>query len=335
MSGELRWALLIAMLAVSVGVIAGTLLLPPLIPQAAVSVEGPRSIPVAERVFDDTHTAAATPELSTEVTVQLSGPGGLITASACGPGHIVQTGEQLFAVDGAARIAIVTDVPLWRDLGPGDDGADVASLQRLLKVETSGTFDRATSSAVRALQETAQVEATGRITLDAVQWVPAGIGAVASCEISIGTSVETAGTVLVAGGALVALEFPDDPTEIPGQGYAAAVGELTVPLDPERRVTDPELLAAIAASSGYAQWMKDPGAGVPVELRLVEPIAAVGIPPSAVFLTGSARGCVLTVDREVVPVEILASELGTVFAVPMSAVSEVLAPINEEVQECE
>lgn len=335
----MRWTVLVAVLALAAGLLVGALVLPPLLPPSAEPVEGPRAVPVTERAFDGAHTVAAAPELSDEVTVALSGPGGMVTASGCEPGAEVSTGDHLLSVDGAVRIAVVTGVPLWRDLGPGSKGTDVEALQRALadeghRLEASGTYGRDTTRAVRAMQEAASVEKTGRIALDRVQWVPAGSGAVTSCEAPVGTAIAAGEPLLAAGGSLVALSFPADAKALPGRPYAAVAGDVVVPIPGDRRITDPGLMAAVAGSTAFGEWKREPGRGVAVEVRLAEPVTTLGVPPAAVIVTDAATGCVAAAGDEVVAVEILASELGTVFVVPERPVDEVVVPVAEVVPAC-
>jgi len=344
-SAGLRWAALVAVLALAIGGLGGAILLPPLLPPSADSADGPRAVPVTDRAFDDAHTAAAIPELSRAQTLGLSGPGGMVTASSCTPGIVVETGDHLLSIDGEVRIALVTEVPLWRDLAIGSEGTDVAALQQALidqghDLNASGEYDWATVAAVEAMQESAAVDDTGEIALDQVQWVPAGIGAVTSCEVGVGVAVAQGSPVLKAGGTLVALSFPASSNELPDRSYSAVAGDLVVPIGDDGRLADPELMRAVAASAAFADWVKDPARGVAVGIRLSEPISAIGIPPAAVVTTGASNGCIVVAGGpgdagdERVPVTILSSELGTVFAVADRPVDRVVVPAAEVVDSC-
>lgn len=340
MSGRLRAGAVIGALVLVLGALIGALVLPPLLPASSVAAEGPRSVPVSARDFDDLHTVAAVPELSDEVTVALSGAGGMVTASTCKPGHQVSMGETLLSIEGKPRIAIVTAVPLWRIMRPGVKGPDVKALQRALidsgyDVVADGSYGAGTLSAVRKVQEVSAVEKTGVIDLDRVQWIPAGIGAVSSCEAGVGAVLSGGSPLLKAGGGLISLTLPAAATELTGRSYAATAGKSVVPLSKERKVTDPELLRAVSASAAFSEWKQDPGRGIAVQVRLVEPIAAVGVPPSAVLTMDSTHGCVVSGSQETVSVEILASELGTVYVVSEEPVDDVLMPVAEVRAACE
>ncbi|WP_185972554.1 peptidoglycan-binding domain-containing protein [Georgenia yuyongxinii] len=308
-------------------------------PPSATTVAATRLVPAPERTFDDSHTVAAAPVLAEEVTVLTSGAGGMVTATSCTSGTEVKSGDHLLSVNGVPRIAVVTDVPLWRDLDSGSKGADVEAIQRALAAqgygaEVSGTYNWSTKAAVIKLQKDASVATTGKIALDAVQWVPADPGQVSSCEVGVGTLIGAGQPMLKVGGGLVELLLPSSMAVLPGRSYVAVAGDIVVPIPKDRRLTGGALLSAVAASHSYAEWKRDPANGVSVEIRLAEPVAAVGVPPSAVVLADGDNGCVVTEDDVVVAVEILASELGTVFVVPDQLVEAVVIPAVEVISAC-
>lgn len=334
-----RWAAVITVIALAAGALIGALALPPLAPPSAGSLSGSRVVPAVERSFDDAHTLAGTPVLSVEVTVLTSGGSGVVTASSCTPGAAVKTGETLLSVNGVARTAIVSGVPLWRDLFWQVKGTDVRALQTALKasgypVTVSGTYDLGTVAAVRQLQKAASVAQTGWIALDRVQWIPAGSGTVSSCAAGVGSTTSAGQPLLTVGGQMTGLTLPASTAELPGQAYVAVAGDVVVPLPEDRRLTDPALLKIVEASTGFAAWVRDPSGGVPVDIRLAEPVASLGVPPSAVVLIDPAHGCVATPDATVVPVEIISSELGTVFVVSDQPVTEVVIPADQVISKC-
>lgn len=90
----------------------------------------------------------------------------------------VDTGEILYAVDTVPVRAVTGTVPFWRPLGPGDDGDDVAQLQRALvdlgylSGQADGRFGFSTAEAVRAWQRDLGMEPTGTVQLGEVVAVP-------------------------------------------------------------------------------------------------------------------------------------------------------------------
>ncbi|HLV58596.1 MAG TPA: peptidoglycan-binding domain-containing protein, partial [Natronosporangium sp.] len=90
----------------------------------------------------------------------------------------VDEGDVLYTVDTVPVRAVTGTVPFWRPLGPGDDGDDVAQLQRALMDlgylagEADGRFGSGTAEAVRAWQRDLGMEPTGTVRLGEVVAVP-------------------------------------------------------------------------------------------------------------------------------------------------------------------
>lgn len=340
MIGKLRVWLLLLVLALFVGAVAGALILPPVFPKSSQQVVGPRDVPVASQRFDDQHTIAAVPEMTSEVSVGLTGSGGMITASQCKTGVQPVTGDVLLSIEGKPRLAIVSTIPLWRDLKQGVKGEDVEALQKALiglkyDVTEDGTFGPETTSAVREVQAASSVEQTGKIELDKVQWVPSDLGSISVCEATLGTIASTGESLFKTGGGLVGLRIPENASEIAGQKYAAVAGEHVVPLSKERVVTDKALLKAVESSRVFSEWKQDPGRGVAVQIRLLEPIDALGVPPSSVVMKDATHGCVVDTESRSRPVEVLSSELGTVYVLSKTPISEVKIPAADVIDHCE
>jgi hypothetical protein len=120
--------------------------------------------------------------LAGKVPVNLNftaGREGRVTRIA-GQGETVEQGDELYRVDERPVILLYGVVPMFRDLGPGDSGADVAQLEANLAELGYGGFtvdDQYTSftaTAVRAWQEDAGAEPTGTIARGDVVFAPQG-----------------------------------------------------------------------------------------------------------------------------------------------------------------
>jgi Putative peptidoglycan binding domain len=75
-------------------------------------------------------------------------------------GKTISNGEQLAEIDGEPLFALAGRVPAWRDITPGENGPDVAELQKALASlgyyqggDTSGFFGTATGDAVAGYYE--------------------------------------------------------------------------------------------------------------------------------------------------------------------------------------
>ncbi len=340
MKSAFRWASLAACAALAVGLLVGTLAIPPLPPQSGTAAPTSRSVIAVERTFDASQTVSSVPTIADKIVVLTSGASGTVTSSACSSGSEVKTGDTPFTVNGRPLVAVASSVPLWRDLSVGTQGSDVRGLQDALvaagyQTNASGTYDRTTLASVRSLQSQASVAVTGRIALGEVQWVPAAAGPIASCEAQIGGIVSPAQPLLTMGGGLVAIAVPSAAGLLPDRPYVAVAGESTAPVPEDGRIVDPAFLTAVVNSQSYAEWIRDPNAGVALTVRLADPLSAWGLSPSAVVLAGPDKGCVVTPEGRQVPVEVLASELGTVFVIPDDPITQVVIPASGMIDVCE
>ncbi|MEM8902737.1 MAG: peptidoglycan-binding domain-containing protein [Actinomycetota bacterium] len=94
------------------------------------------------------------------------GPG-VVTATGTAAGATVDEGDVLAEVDGRPIFLIGGATPVFRDLGPGDEGTDVGQLQEalirlgVLTGEPTGVFDAATQAAMAELYTAAGYESLG------------------------------------------------------------------------------------------------------------------------------------------------------------------------------
>ena len=164
-------------------------------------------------------------------------------------GSIVEPGGVLWRTDDRPVVLVRGDLPAFRTLASGVEGADVGQLQVFLieqghlaleDVDGEQEFDSATVRAVRAWQEALGLRETGRVELgDVVFWpepvrvaeqlaapgAPSG-GAVISAtstDQAVRLDVATDDLSLVAAGDQVQVELPDGST-VPGT--VASVGRV-------------------------------------------------------------------------------------------------------------
>lgn len=185
-------------------------------PEAAPAATGPVATATVER-----GTIAATDDWDgtlghgTPFTVT-SGTEGTVTRLV-GQGVTVGTGDELYRVDEQPVILLDGVVPMFRDLGPGDAGADVEQLETNLADLGYGGFtvdDQYTSStaaAVRAWQEDIGAEPTGTVTPGDVVFVPEA-GQVDALHIDVGARVSPGTPILDVTGTdqVVSLEVDVD-----------------------------------------------------------------------------------------------------------------------------
>lgn len=88
--------------------------------------------PVVQRTIDDRRSIRLALELGPSASLK-SPSDGLITESACQAGQAIASGDHMMTLGDQRLYALATAIPLWRDLGPGDQGDDVTALQAELQ----------------------------------------------------------------------------------------------------------------------------------------------------------------------------------------------------------
>lgn len=249
-----------------------------------------------------------------EVTVRATGT---VTAAAL-PGTVLRDGTVALRVDDRPIRAMVAPAPLWRPLGPGVRGADVARLEQYL-VATGyyrGRVTDAFSAAVGAAVAAFNVDAgLGRAvtTFDpaTVLWVGPEPLTTAASLAPEGTSVAPGTAVLRGPGrhdAVVVTE-PQGGASSAGSFGATAdlvVGKASAPYVPgSGSITDPKAVAAVAAALAPAT----DGTAV-VRARTAQQVAVV--PASALVQGADGSTCVYeSVDAPPVVVSPVGGGVGT------------------------
>jgi len=282
-------------------------------------------VAVSSQSYDGTHQVAVTPQTDAGVSL-VSATSGVVTASNCGVGAAVESGQAVVFVNGAPVIGLATAHPLWRDLASGVKGSDVSDLQTELarlgySVEVNGTYGTATRTAVAALFAAVGGSSKGDLSLGSIVWLSAPAVVVSACSVPVGATV-TGGTELAqVGGGLRSLTVPNPP----GDGWVATYGDATAAMDANGVITDTAFLTAVAAGPDYAVLMSGQGQGsLQVTVRLASPLTVLAVPPSSVVVAGAGKGCVVTAGG-MVPVVIVSSSLGqTMVAVDGTPPSEVV-----------
>jgi hypothetical protein len=137
-----------------------------------------------------------------------SGRPAVVTALGATPGRVVQTGDLLAVVSGVPVVAIVTSVPFYRDLGPGDRGPDVLALERSLVAagklrvadESFGGDTAAALDAIHRAGGSATQGLGGRLWLNSTVSVPRGM-AVAQVMVGVGQVLDPKTPLMVLAGA--------------------------------------------------------------------------------------------------------------------------------------
>lgn len=256
-----------------------------------------------------------------------AGRAGRITSVECTPGGVIESGTSFLSVDESPLIALSTAVPLWRDLRAGDTGDDVASLQAELArlgfpTRSDGTMGAATLSSITKMFAAAGEEITdGILPRHRVVWLPESTVTLASCEVRLGTTVETGGTLARTTARLTHVSLHTMPVDlVPGE-RRLIIESASVPIGEDGVVTEPESLDTLAMTPSMREALesdavdRDPGASAtPITARvsLSAPVTVGAVPPTAIYSISNNRGCI-TSSGVPYPVTIVGSQLGQTY----------------------
>lgn len=152
-------------------------------------------------IYDET---TATLGFTTSITV--SSPVEGTVTSVLAEGEIVDPGTVIATIDSSPVVALIGDVPAYRDLSrSSSDGIDVRQLELNLvllgfdpdnKIDIDETYDSATANAVTLLEDSLGLDGDGKLSQEEVVFVPGHL-LVDSVPVAIGGSVSSGGPLLV------------------------------------------------------------------------------------------------------------------------------------------
>lgn len=258
---------------------------------------------------------------------------GTVTSVLVGAGQEVGAGTALYSVNLRPVVVAQGEVPAFRPLSRGAEGADVAQLQAMLAVlgfypyEVDGVFDWVTQQGVRSWQESLGVEADGVVQAGDVLFIPS-----LPTRVSLDTELVHRGAGL-GGGEPVVLGLPPSPqflvpvtegqaammpegtrVEITGPDNEAWTGFVT-----ERRVHEQSATVELVLSGeDGAVICGDACGGIPVTSQtllrsrviVVETVTGAVVPGAA--LLSKADGAIVVIDEAgaELPVRVLATARG-------------------------
>lgn len=223
---------------------------------------------------------------------------------------------------------------MWRDLQPGDTGADVKALQTELArngaaINPDGVLGVASLRAVRArlVELGVQNPSTTLIERRTIIWLPNISTEVASCPISLGDNVAVGYSVISANAPVTSVKCTGVPPDALPGNRVLVFGETRYPLTAECRITDDALSRFVTeqqtivrntlasrpdSSSSKKEGNADTG-GFSTEYQLESPIKTWVVPPSALVNVTGTTGCVAVAPDKAIKVLIHGSELGKTF----------------------
>ena len=320
-------AVLAALALLGAGLVLGTVAATPPIPDELVSGQPLTSVALVQRSFADEAEVSVTVVTEGGQTLTAEGAG-RITSFACAPGQPLMSGTSLLAIDGRPAVNLSTAVPLWRDLSGGDRGADALALNEELSRlgYAAGPGDTVTWETVAGFQQlrrdlTGDEEPGPEIVRSDVLWLPAETVTAASCTKRVGDVLEQGDTVVeLPAGIAGARVSPAGEPGVAGERLLV-LGEEEIIVSEDRTISDPDALARIARSPQFAEAEKGERTGTvrfAAKWRLVEPVEASVVPPSALVGLVDGTGCVIA-DGVPERVTVVGSELGQSFVTFMDA----------------
>ncbi|MHA6510459.1 peptidoglycan-binding domain-containing protein [Tessaracoccus sp. Y1736] len=324
----------------------------------------PVVVEVREAQLDYSSAASLTGRRVAPEPVLWNGSAGTVTAVHAGSSDELGTGSAIVDVDGVTLRAYFADTALFRSLSRGDKGADVKVAQELLNdlvpeasLSVSGTFGRATASAVRAYEKSLGMSPTGVLDPRWFILLPTDTYRVGSVSLRVGQPAPAPGAAFLDGvTAVEGLRF-----EVEGGGpdgayrfsYLGSSYDVTLSEGAWTLVDEAALAALLdpVADSGSASDAEgaveeettppsDTTGNVTVEGRvaLTDPEPGQAVPPAALVLDPSGESCVLLAgDYSPATVTLIGSAVdGSALITPdLSEGARVLANPLEVVPEAE
>lgn len=302
------------------GCAAGIVIASRFTPQTLAPAESTHKAPVTTENFLDSHPVKVSFDLAADTPLSWSGSG-MVTATAIqGSGEII-SGSSPFSVNNVPVLAIHSSLPFYRDLGPLDQGDDVAALREELSrmgyaVQSSKPkiFDRFMRAALLDVQTKKGLADEGLLKLEHVVWLPAEKIQVGEWKLTLGSQAEQ--ELGLVKGHLSAVRVQKMPESLaPGNHVISLFGKRGA-ISQEGLCSDKAFLDTIAASPEFASISGSHdalAAGADASMQLENPVKVFKIPVGAVFAYQDGHACVQT-GSEARGITILGSNGGFVMA---------------------
>lgn len=294
---------------VGAGVFASAWLIGRPVPAEVAPTAREQYVVVGEADFDANRAAVLRVTLDTGETILAPGESGLVTEVAIAPGDRVAAGTRLYAIDGNGVFAYVAETPLYRELGRGAKGPDVAVLQEFLAAwsgtdaDVDGQFGASTVALVRDWQTAEGLTVTGRVEPARLARIPRDL-TVGEVTLVVGRPGPETGSVILKGTTTVtALAIDGQEPDAPdASGYVFLLDGRRLDLGHDGDswyAPDPtavlQLLGPTAAPTG------DDASAAFAELREVDlsgriawahSVRVASVPASALVVAGDGSACV-------------------------------------------
>jgi len=299
-------------------------------PRVDEAAEAPATVVVSELTVGRSIPLAVSASWET-LPFGVGAASGVLTTLDVADGATVHAGDRLYSVDLRPVVAVVGDVPAFRDLAQGSRGADVAQVQRLLIAKgfltgtADGDFGPVTARAVRAWQASLGIEKDGVVRAGDIVFaarLPARVRV--ADEIEVGARLSPGDVVLsVLDGdpAFVATILQDAsvdsslPVEVTFGGEAVSA-IVSTSRDGDGGTTLWTLTRAdgtpVCADRCDEVPLEQEDAVFPARQVIAPEVTGPGVPAAAVWFTAAGDAYVVLSDGTQVPVTILGEGQGGV-----------------------
>lgn len=305
--------LCLATAAASAAVVAFAMYHP--VPPSLAPAEEPSEVPLVAEDMTDARSVQLSVQVGDESSLT-SPTNGTVTRSSCTPGGDLGSGVSTFTLDSTPLVNLHTGTPLWRSLEFGDQGDDVAALQREFArlgyvVSETARFDWQTWIAWDTMAESVGGDTTyGTLDLAQIVWLPTPGVTASACPLRLGQKATPGGALVSLPSALLAASVKTMPTDLLPGTRTLMVSDTAVAISENGALTA-DGLRALRDTEAYRNYAPDAeDAAIEGSLTLAEPLTAYAVPPAAVVMTGDTSGCVTPLDGDALAVTVVSSKLG-------------------------
>lgn len=289
--------------------------------------ETPLLVPVVSHEHFDRFRVELNFETSPGKTYQNGDMIGVVTALPTLDDGKFVSGETVLAVDDVNVVAMQSEAPLWRDLGFGAEGSDVARLQKflsklgLLDMEPDGVVTDATIAAINSFNRSIGSNEDGIFYTSRVIWIGESPATIESYNVGIGTNLR-GGEIIFKGPERLENVFVLEPdTRTLSGDFVVDIGGTTVDYQPGSLTLSTQVVHQLSTTLDSFE----------IETGVVERREALVIkliPASSVFVDIHGTQCVFRYrNGQYEPVDIrpIGGGVDTVHLARDFSVTEVLA----------
>ncbi|MEV8339600.1 hypothetical protein [Leucobacter sp. NPDC077196] len=239
----------------------------------------------------------------------------MVTSNTCLPLEAIVSGTVAYSVNEAPVLALASSIPMWRELRPGDRGADVEALQSALAalgtgVQVDGVLGHDTLEVIAGfyLEAGYSLETLDSLPSSRLLWLPTPSVVPTTCAMNVGDKLAGSTDFATVSGGLASAQIAYPSNFVPGP-RVLLVNDKVLEIDAHGAVSNADL-QLISGIPGYQDAIRTTE---PVPLTgvwsLAEPARAVSVPAAALSHIEGQEACIWN-GSEGYAVTLLGSQLG-------------------------